>query len=109
VASHKGTTHAPTNLNGGKRGAERRERLKQWQEYNRRNNPVEATDQALKWLNERGGDACFDKHGVAFAQGETAPFMRSTWNKLRDADKIEFYGGVHDGGSGYGRLRVKNG
>lgn len=23
---------------------------------------------AFKWLKEHGGDACFDKHGVAFAQ-----------------------------------------
>lgn len=61
---------------------------------------------ALKWLKERGGDGCFDKHGVAFAQGETAPVMRSTWNGLRDVGLLEYYGGRAAGGSGYGRLRL---
>lgn len=67
---------------------------------------TKSSDDALKWLRERGGDGCFDKNGVAFAQGETAPFIRSTWNALRDAGKIEFYGGARDGGRGHGRLRV---
>jgi hypothetical protein len=62
---------------------------------------------ALKWLQDRGGDACFDKHGVVLAQGETAPFMRSTWNQLRDEGLIEYYGGRAHGKTGYGRLRVK--
>lgn len=61
---------------------------------------------ALKWLKERGGDGCFDRHGVAFAQGETAPFARCTWNGLRDEGLLEFYGGRRDGGRGYGRLRL---
>lgn len=61
---------------------------------------------AKEWLAERGGDGCFDRHGVALAQGETAPFTRATWNALRDAGLLEFYGGKHDGGSGYGRLRL---
>ena len=58
---------------------------------------------ALKWISERNGDGCFDKHGVAFAAGETAPFMRSTWNALRDAGFVEFY---NPAGKGYGRLRI---
>ena len=54
----------------------------------------------------RGGDGVFDRHGIALAQGETAPVVRATWNTLRDAGLIEFYGGKADGGSGYGRLRL---
>ena len=62
---------------------------------------------ALKWLKDRGGDGCFDRNGIAFAMGETAPVQRSTWNALAEQGDIEFYGGVRDGGRGYGRLRVK--
>lgn len=61
---------------------------------------------ALKWLRDRGGDGCFDKHGVALAAGESAPFTRTTWNALRDAGLIRFYGGKSEGGRGYGRLAV---
>lgn len=57
-----------------------------------------AQQAALKWLT--------DRNGVAFAQGETAPVERKTWNALAKAGKIEFYGGKQTGGSGYGRLRV---
>lgn len=64
---------------------------------------------ALKWLNAHGRDGCFDKHGVAFAQGETAPVMRSTWNALQQLGLVEFYGGARNGGSGYGRLRMTGG
>ena len=46
---------------------------------------------ALKWLKDRGGDGIFDNNGVLPAMGELAPFMRSTWNALRDLGKIEFY------------------
>lgn len=67
---------------------------------------TKAQEAALKWLKEHGGDGCFDKHGVAFAQGETAPVERRTWNVLAAAGRIEFYGGKRDGGSGYGRLRL---
>lgn len=65
-----------------------------------------AQKSALRWLRDRGGDGCFDKHGVAFAQGETAPVNRSTWNALAVFGMIEFYGGAKQGGRGYGRLRV---
>lgn len=70
--------------------------------------PILTTAQAdaVKWLKARGGDACFDRNGVAFAQGETAPFMRSTWNSLQVLGLLEFYGGKRDGGRGYGRLRL---
>lgn len=61
---------------------------------------------AVKWLRERGGDACFDKRGVALAAGESAPFLRSTWNELQKAGLLEFYGGKRAGGKGYGRLRL---
>ena len=64
----------------------------------------DSTNEALEWLTKRGGDAVFDKNGVALAQGELAPFMRATWNKLRDAGKIEFY--KPKGARGRGRLRV---
>jgi len=67
---------------------------------------TKAQQSALKWLTDRGGDAVFDKFGVALAQGESAPVERKTWNALRDLGKVEFYGGRRDGGSGYGRLRL---
>jgi hypothetical protein len=62
---------------------------------------------AFKWLKEHGGDACFDKHGVAFAMGETAETTRTVWNALEKAGLIYFYGGKRDGGKGYGRLAVR--
>ena len=67
---------------------------------------TKAQREALKWLADRGGDACFDKHGVAFAQGETAETTRMTWNALEKSGLIRFYGGVRDGGKGYGRLAI---
>jgi hypothetical protein len=50
--------------------------------------------QALKWLTEHGGDGVFAgrDHQALLAQGETAPFMRSTWNALARQGRIEFYG-----------------
>lgn len=68
---------------------------------------TKSEQKALAWLRERGGDGCFDKNGIAFAQGETAPVMRATWNSLASQGHIEFYGGVRDGGKSYGRLRIK--
>ncbi|MGS1093089.1 hypothetical protein ACVCNR_00705 [Aquamicrobium terrae] len=49
---------------------------------------------ALTWLKDHGGDGVFaDKsHQVLYAQGEKAPFTRSTWNGLRDQGAVEFYG-----------------
>ena len=49
---------------------------------------------ALRWLRERGGDGVFAdrSHQVLYARGEKAPFMRSTWNALRDLGAVEFYG-----------------
>jgi hypothetical protein len=49
---------------------------------------------ALKWLTDRGGDGVFAdrSHQVLLARGEHAPFMRSTWNALRDLGAVEFYG-----------------
>ena len=61
---------------------------------------------ALKWLREHNGDGCFDRNGVAVAGGESAPFMRNTWNNLCDLGLVEFYGGRAQGLKGYGRLRV---
>lgn len=58
---------------------------------------------ALKWLEARGGDAAFNKNGIALAMGDNAPVQRSTWNKLRDAGRVEFYNLV---GRGRGRLRL---
>lgn len=63
----------------------------------------EATTKALKWLAGRNADGCFDQNGVVLAGGQTAPFMRSTWNKLRDAGLVEFY---NPAGKGRGRLRL---
>jgi hypothetical protein len=64
---------------------------------------TKAMTAALKWLANRGGDAAFDRNGVALAQGDTAPVTRSTWNKLRDAGLVEFYNPT---GKGRGRVRV---
>ena len=64
---------------------------------------MSAQDRALAWLRDRGGDAIFDKNGVALAQGDSAPVMRQTWNALYDRGLIEFYGGE---GRGRGRLRL---
>ena len=58
---------------------------------------------ALRWLKERNGDGCFDNDGVLLAAGELAPFMRSTWNALRDLKLVEFYKPT---GKGRGRCRV---
>lgn len=52
---------------------------------------TKAQDEALKWLNEHNGTGIFDKTGVLLAAGERAPFMRSTWNALRDAGKVDIY------------------
>lgn len=52
-----------------------------------------AQREALMWLREHNGDGVFDKRGVLLAAGESAPFMRSTWNALRDAGQVEMYGG----------------
>ena len=51
-----------------------------------------AQAEAMKWLREHNRDGLFDKNGVLVAAGERAPFMRSTWNALRDAGLVEFYG-----------------
>jgi hypothetical protein len=61
---------------------------------------------ALTWLREHSGDGCLDRHGVVLAAGELAPFMRSTWNALRDLGLVEFYFPSLEGGKGRGRIRV---
>lgn len=50
--------------------------------------------EALRWLEDHGGDGVFaDKsRQVLYAQGEKAPFMRTTWNALSDLGRVEFYG-----------------
>lgn len=62
--------------------------------------------EALRWLLEHSGDGVFDRYGVLLAAGELAPFMRSTWNRLRDLGLVEFY---NPAGKGYGRCRVVKG
>ena len=64
---------------------------------------TKAQEAAMKWLRDRGGDAAIDKNGIALAMGDSAPVMRSTWNKLRDAGLVEFYNLT---GKGRGRLRL---
>ncbi len=59
--------------------------------------------EALEWLRKHGGDAAFDKFGVALAMGETAPHTRSTWNALAQAGLVEFYNPF---GKGRGRVRL---
>jgi hypothetical protein len=61
---------------------------------------------ALRWLIRRNGDGVFDRDGVLLAAGELAPFMRSTWNRLRDLGLVEFYKPT---GKGRGRCRVVKG
>lgn len=46
---------------------------------------------ALKWLSEHNGEGTFNKTGVLLAAGELGPFTRRTWNRLRDAGKVEIY------------------
>lgn len=60
-----------------------------------------AQREALLWLRAHNGEGVIDRCGVLVAAGETAPFMRSTWNALRDAGHVEFYGHKR------GRVRVK--
>lgn len=64
---------------------------------------TEAQRAALKWLRERNGDGVFDRNGILLAAGESAPFMRSTWNALRDHGLVEFY---NPAAKGYGRVRI---
>lgn len=53
---------------------------------------TESQADAYKWLIERNRTGLFDKNGVLIAGGERAPFMRSTWNILRDLNLIEIIG-----------------
>jgi len=64
---------------------------------------TKAQQEALKWLTDRGGDAAFDKHGIALAMGETAPHARSTWNALEKMGKVKFY---NPNKTGRGRMTV---
>jgi len=52
-----------------------------------------AQKSALLWLRNRNGDGMFDRNGVLLAGGCSAPVMRATWNKLRDAGLVEVYNG----------------
>ncbi len=52
---------------------------------------TKAQKAALKWLINRGGDGVFDRCQILMAQGELAPVMRSTWNKLEAIGLVKFY------------------
>ncbi len=65
-----------------------------------------AEREAMKWLSERGGDAVFERSGVALAMGETAPHRRQTWNALAKKGLVEFY---NPSGKGRGRVRITGG
>lgn len=67
---------------------------------------TKAQREALKWLKDHGGDAVFDKYGVAFAMGETAPHERRTWNALAKTGLVEFH---NPSGKGRGRVRITGG
>lgn len=55
--------------------------------------PTKAQMAALKWLAEHGGDGVFaGRGGTLLAQGEIAPVMRGTWNRLTALDLTEFEG-----------------
>lgn len=64
---------------------------------------TKAQREALKWLAEHNGDGLFDRNGVLLAGGESAPVLRSTWNKLAASGHVELYRPV---GSIRGRLRI---
>jgi hypothetical protein len=64
---------------------------------------TKAQAEALEWLRRRGGDGCFNNHGVALACGESAPVTRQTWNRLAQLGLVEFYKPT---GKGRGRLRL---
>lgn len=64
---------------------------------------IKSQETALKWLREHGGDAAFDRNGVALAMGQIAPHTRTTWNALRDLGLVEFYNPF---GKGRGRMRI---
>ena len=55
---------------------------------------TKAQARALEWLRARNGTGVWEKPGatVLIAAGERAPFMRSTWNALRDAGLISIVG-----------------
>jgi hypothetical protein len=46
---------------------------------------------ALTWFARHGGDGMFARGHVLLAQGETAPVMRATWNKLATEGFVAFY------------------
>lgn len=56
---------------------------------------TDAQHSALKWLARRNGDGAFamGNGNALLAAGEVAPVMRATWNTLRDAGLVEYYGG----------------
>jgi hypothetical protein len=58
---------------------------------------------ALDWLRRHTGEGGFDKNGVLLAAGEPAPFMRATWNALRDLGLVDIF---KPAGKGRGRVRV---
>lgn len=64
---------------------------------------TKSQEAALKWLASHNGDGLFDQNSVVLAAGRGAPFMRVTWNRLRDAGLVEFYNPT---GKGRGRLRL---
>lgn len=63
---------------------------------------------AYEWLRKRGGDGAFTKNGLAvLAHGEISrSHGRKTWNLLRGAGVVQYYGGKSDGGTGHGRIKV---
>ena len=67
---------------------------------------TQAMRDAHDWLRKRGGDGTFTRNGVVLAHGETGQHMRKTWNLLRDAGLVQYYGGKSDGGKGHGRIKV---
>ncbi len=67
------------------------------------NDLTTAQRETLDWLRKHGGDGMFDRNGVALASGESAPVVRSTWNRLAALGFVEFYNPT---GKGRGRLRL---
>lgn len=51
---------------------------------------TKALRQAYEWLRDRNGTGVFETNAqVLVAAGERAPFMRATWNSLRDRGGVK--------------------
>lgn len=52
---------------------------------------TQAQQDALKWLNDHGGDGVIIKFGRVLSLGEIAPHQASTWKALVEQGKCQTY------------------